>query len=323
MEADSNPERVEGTSTPSDLLARYFLRVDGFGVSGKGQSLSARYRSGGKVYQSHPDENAWLNALEARWTVLPGASVNERWFHIYTQVSAKDRTEKGHQRDYFRARAGGGLGLELGPVTLRGGGASTWFLYKPDGQLSNTGPTVNGSISWRIAESWSLDLGGQRAWREYRSVRRVESTRGGQIFPDPDGALRRDVATYLSGGVSYRGPLIVDLQGTWYENDANSYGQSLVRAGGNLTLTSPLFAGFIGSVRLGLQRTAYADPIPLDPTLEVDDDNRNSLVVELTRNLYEDVGLTARYSLYAQEFGTAETDFSRQLFFLGLSWEQL
>ncbi len=324
MEADSNPERAEGTDTAGGLLGRYFLRIDGVGVSGRSQQLSAGFRSGGKFYESHGSEDTLINALQARWTVLPLTEWDARWLFVYASASAKDRTEKGHRRDYFRAQAGAGLGVELGALTLHTGAAQGRFLYKPDGRLSNSGPSFDAGASWRIAEEWTLDLGATRALRDYRTVRFVETTRsGGEVLADGDGTLRRDRAIFLSGGLSYRGPVIVDAVGTWYANDSNSYGQSLVRLGGALTLTSPLFAGLYGSVRLGLQRTQYADPIFLDETLAVDDDNRNTLVLELARNLVDSVGVVLRYSLYAQEFGTRDTDYARQLFFVGLSWEQL
>jgi hypothetical protein len=324
MEADSNPEREEGAQTAGGLLGRYFLRVDGLGVSGRSQQLSAAFRSGGKLYESHGSEDTVINALQARWTVLPLTEWEARWLFVYLSGSAKDRTEKGHRRDYFRAQGGAGLGVNLGPVTLRTGAATGRFLYKPDARLSNVGPSVDAGASWRIDDAWSLDLGATRTFRDYRTVRFVETTRlGGEVLEDPDGRVRRDRAVFLSAGLSYRGPVIVDTVGTWYANESNSYGQSLVRLGGTLTLTSPLFAGIYGSVRLGLQRTEYADPIFLDETLAVDDDNRNTLVLELTRGLVDSVGIVLRYALYSQEFGTRETDYARQLLFVGLSWEQL
>lgn len=324
MEADSNPERAEGTQVGSDLLGRYFLQVDGLGISGRSQQLSASYRSGGKLYDAHPDENTLINSLQGRWTVLPLTEWDARWLFVYASASAKDRTEKGHRRDYFRGQASAGLGLDLGPFNLHGGGGVGRFLYKPDDQFSNSGPSVDAGISWAIADAWSADVGVSRAWRDYRTVRFVETTRqGGEVLADPEGAARRDGAMFVSAGVSYRGPVIVDAEGTWYGNDSNSYGQSLVRVGGSLSLTTPVVAGIFASARVGLQRTAYADPIFLDETLAVDDDNRNTVVIEVARSLLDDVGVVLRYSLYTQEFGTRETDYARQLFFLGLSWEQL
>jgi hypothetical protein len=318
MEADSNPERVEGASPLSDLVGRYFLRVDDLGVAGRSQDLSVRYRSGGKLYQSFEEENALINQMDGRWRLYPFATSGVRWGWAEVRGSVKDRTERGHRRDYQRGRASGGIGLALGPVRLSALGGAGRFVYKPDRRLSNDGPIVEGRLVWRLSDTWVTQVSLSRVWRDYRTARLVPIEEASTLDQD---AIRSDRALVGSAGVSYRGPVIVDVVGTWYENESNSYGQSLERLGASLTVTSPIWGGVIGSARVGLQRTSYSDVIFLDETLAVDEDNRNSVVLELERGLFGGVGMVLRYSLYAQEFGTRDTDYARQLLFLGLSVE--
>ena len=54
--------------------------------------------------------------------------------------------------------------------------------------------------------------------------------------------------------------------------------------------------------------------------LAEDDENQNSVQVQLGRALSEDLGLEARYALFANQFTTAEVDFLRHTVYLGLRY---
>ena len=77
--------------------------------------------------------------------------------------------------------------------------------------------------------------------------------------------------------------------------------------------------GFFGIKHVELQRTFYDNPLLLDASLQVDEDNRNALIVSLARTLGQSWEIEGRYSLYVQEFGNA-SDYRRQTIFLALGY---
>jgi len=117
-------------------------------------------------------------------------------------------------------------------------------------------------------------------------------------------------------GLAYRSKQFVgELSYGYSVNTSNSFGQGLRRHAVNLTLTAPLPWRLFASLHVELQRTTYDDPVRIDATFLVDEDNRNAGVLSLVRAIGENWEIETRYSLYLQEFGVG-SDYSRQTFFL-------
>ena len=203
-------------------------------------------------------------------------------------------------------------------MTLTGGGGGTFFVFKPDNRLSNTGQLAELGASWTISDAWNIRTGFSFQSRDYLAVREVERT----PEEDFDPALRNDRLQVVTAGVGWRGWAVVSLDGSWVLNASNSKDQSLQRYGAAISITAPLPWSFLVSTRLSLQRTLYDDPriLPNNP-LTVDEDNRNAFIAEVEREIYGPVSAALRYALYTQEFGVEESDYTRQLLFLGLGLE--
>lgn len=320
VEVDSNASREEGQVVQSDALTRYFLKLVSRQSAGSGQSLSLKFRSGGKLYQEIDTEDAWLNQGDVRYMIQPLSTWDQRWLFLYANGSLKDRTERGRRRDYLLTSGSGGVGLSLGPVSLTLGSGASLFVFKPNRELSNRGPLTEASAQWRLSDAWLLRAGLGLRRRDYDTARFI-GREPGQVARDLETA-RSDQTRSLVAGVSYRGPVIVSLDLTWLDVASNSFGQSLARVGGVVSLTTPLPWSFFFHGRFSLQRTLYDDEVLIqDASLLVDEDNRNALSLELERSLYGALGVSARYALYTQEFGAREADYSRRLLFVGLDVE--
>ncbi len=319
-EVDTNATRDEGAQTSLDVLTRYFLKLESAQAVGDGQGLDLKFRSGGKLYRRFEQEDALLNQGDVRYFLQPLAAWEQRWIFVTTAASLKDSTEEGRLRDYLRASAGAGLGLSLGPLTLTAGAGAALFVFKPDRRLSNSGPTSELGAQLRLSEAWALRAGVNLQEKRYPSSRFVARETTGEIVRD-ELTLRLDKVQSVSAGLAWRGPVVASLDLSWLDNASNSDGQSVERTGAALTITAPLPWSVLVSATASLQQTAYGDEIFIDETLAVDEDNRNSLVVEVERPISERVGVALRYALYGQEFGAASADYGRQLFFLGLGVE--
>jgi hypothetical protein len=319
LESDSNPTRQEGPDTRADALTRYFLKASYQERLGAAQQLSARLLSGGKKFQRESQEDALLTQLDLRYALWPLEAWAQRWLSLWARGDLKDRGEQGSQRDYLRLGASGGLGLELDWLSLSAGAGANLFHFKPDPRQSSQGPQWEASASARWSDAWSLTLSWSLAQRRFTSDRFLQRPSGDVV--QEQGQLRRDDATALGANLTWRGPVILGLTLSLLDNASNSYGQALQRTGATLLVTAPLPWELFVSARLGLLRTAFSDRIfILDDTLSVDEENRNTLVVEVERPLWGPLSALVGYSLYTQELGADEADYLRQIVFVGVGF---
>ncbi len=318
VESDSNARREEGAATEDDLLTRFFLILDADHSQGPGQELSARLRSGGKLYRNTQRETALLNQADLRYTLRPLLAWDAPWLFLYASGNVKDRTEQERFRDYLQLGVSAGAGASLGPVVLSAGGSLRRFIFKPDPDQSSDGPGAEASLRWSITDTWIAQLAWSYQVRAFDALRFVQQD-SGEVVRDEEGRVFRGDETWgWSAGLTWRGPLIAQLSGSLLDNRSNSYGQGIRRIGGALNLTLPLPADLVLSGRASLQRTLYDDAIFVDETYLNDEDNRNTWVVSLEWPLTPLLSVEAKYSAFTQEFGLASADYFRQLLFLGV-----
>ena len=319
LEGDNNAGRSEGPQADPDLLTRYFLKLEAAHAVSRGQRLSLKFRSGGKFYREEVDENTLINQVDINHVISPLEAFDQRWLFLFVRGSFKDRLERGGSRDYQRGGGAAGLGLGFGDLTLRAAVGASIFLFKPDPALSSRGPSSELGASLALGQDWVARAGFSVREKSYQTMRLVSRDETGQVVRD-ENVLREDLAQIVSAGLTWRGPVVSSLDLSWVSIASNSHGQSIERLGAAVTLTAPLPWSVFLSGRLSLQRTNYADElfVSTDKTLAIDEDNRNTFVLELERPLSELLSVVARYSVFAQEFGVEEADYNRQLIFLGM-----
>ena len=69
-----------------------------------------------------------------------------------------------------------------------------------------------------------------------------------------------------------------------------------------------------------LQRTLFEDPVLVDPTFSLEDENRNSLSVILEQPVSDEVAVELRYNGFFQAFGGDDRgSFERHLIYFGVA----
>lgn len=309
-EYDDNVFRLEGDEREGGFLSRYFGTLD--------LATRAQQRSVVAASLSHGGKFFFANEQGAADTLLSQASIGYRYriwqpFGVWVQADLRDRTERILKRDYTTGGIGTGLESGLGPASLRLGGAGRFFAYKPNPEASSANLEGLASASFDVGGGLSFSLGYTVARRAFDTDR---FQREGEDVVAIEGELRRDVFHVSRVGVGYRSRQFVgELSYGYSANTSNSFGQGLRRHAVNLTLTAPLPWRLFASLHAELQRTTYDDPVRIDATFLVDEDNRNAGVLSLVRAIGEHWEVETRYSVYLQEFGVGG-DYSRQTFFL-------
>ena len=312
-EYDTNARRIEGSDSEGDFVTRLFLKLQYAVRSGDREHLFIKLRSGGKLFAEFGDENTFLNQIDLQYTIfLPEP------FQLQVWGMFKDRTEDVHHWDYLRGSAMGGLVLSADPFRARVGGGYRFFMFKPDEDIFNDGPSLEAAIWWTPEEAISISVSSVIYWKAYLSQIRVKAEDGGiQI---DESATRDDLLTTFRLSFQYRGPFYLQADYSYLLNDSNSHGQSLDRHSFNAIVTIPIVLDLILGLRGSIQRTIYDDPFFIDPTFGIDEENRNSLEVSLSYALIDLVSIEANFSWYGQELEEG-MEYDRKLFYLGLTVE--
>lgn len=213
------------------------------------------------------------------------------------------------------------------------------FHYKPSVAFDFRGPFVG--LTW--ARSWELGDDDQieddpRSIEASASIgtqlRGYDGTGYTNICADYEGAddpelclvasgrARRDLFHSASAELTYTGRRIVGLRYELHVNDSTSFGESLIRHRVELSGTSALFAGIVGTARLLVQVNQFLDPAlragDRGTFVTIEDEGRNAILLHATRDLTDGLAIEARYAFYSNEFSQAETSYRRHVGTLGL-----
>lgn len=313
-EYDSNANRLEGDAAIPDYLARYFANLGLQARAGDDGVASLDVSHGGKFFA----EEAAADTLLTQITLGYRHELTQH-FGAWTSFDIKDRTERISIRDYNRGGVSGGLDLVAGDVFARVGAGWRYFAYKPSPEFSSSNIEGTTSVAWRFAQAWRASLGYTIAQRNFDTAR---------LTVDPDDAVgisavseqeREDLFHLGRLSFDFRGPVIAQAAYVLAINRSNSFGQGLTRHALELTVTAELFWQLLGSIHVELQRTNYADPVLVDASFIIDEDNRNAVIASVARPFADDWEVEIRYALYLQEFGVG-SDYSRQTLLLAVGY---
>jgi len=243
-------------------------------------------------------------------------------------------------------RTFGLLGAE-GAVVLHGAGSHRLtlvaggrdFRYKPDSDFDWTGDhygLLYRTTVWRGDPDQDLDAAAIEVGLSYELERRGYDGRaftnhcpGPAADPTcfvPTALARADLHHRAELEVAWTGDRIWSAGYQIEVNDSNSYGQSLVRQRIELGLTTETWARVFLTARAALQLTSFLDPLLLardvnaQSFITIDDDNRDSLSVNLARDITRTWTAEARYALYSNEF-SEDVSFRRQTVYLGAVYQ--
>jgi hypothetical protein len=143
----------------------------------------------------------------------------------------------------------------------------------------------------------------------------------------PTSYRRVDLNHSGAAEVIYSGDRIYSARYEAQINDSNSFGQSLVRQRLELRVTTELFADLLLTATGAVQLNLFLDPLLIQQRvasqtfITLEDENRNSLAVHLSRELTRRWTAEARYAIFSNEFATEELKFRRQTVYAGVVYD--
>jgi len=219
-------------------------------------------------------------------------------------------------------------------LTLGLGGRD--FQYKPDSAFNWRGPVANARLDatlWQAPDrTRNLELAATLGFeaRGYTS-----DVLAGCSPPDPpldtgctfETTLRRRDRYQRAGvEVTWTGGLVATGSYQLTVIDSNSFGQSLIRQRAAAAVTMELFGALFATTTATLQLDQFPDGILIDdlqhqePT-SLEDENRSSLQILLTRKLTSAWSLEARGAVW-RDFGNGAASFRRELVYAGVFYSR-
>ncbi|MBI4508795.1 MAG: hypothetical protein HY698_04110 [Deltaproteobacteria bacterium] len=147
--------------------------------------------------------------------------------------------------------------------------------------------------------------------------------------PDPScrratGHDRRDLFHSAAVELRYTGSRIFSARYDLMVNDSTSYGESLRRHRLTLSATTRTFLDVFFTVKTVLQKVDFVDSLLVSRgigSFVVQDEGRNALLVQLTKDIGDNWSVEGRYAAYARAFlRDSSVSYLREVFYLGLAY---
>ena len=346
VEYDTNAHRTEivngGDNPPlvASALERLVLAGTLSDVIADGQIITLGATAAGKIYDAPAaaDEDvaiaqsslAWAKALSPRATLTLAGAYYEAF-----QAQPQNALDAAEQRDFRSLAPTAQLGWIPAPgfeLSLIGG--YRWFVFKPDRDDDFNAPTAAAELRWSRPAGdeeadWEASAGAAYEHRDFGGPALVIECPPivfvGLACSGPDQRHDQFVMTHID--LQRTGHVLLGVGYAFHYNRSNSYGETVMRQLVNARFAAPLPGGLTLAARGELLYAHYPQGIPIGTVAvgnsfssveSIEDENRSSVRVDLSRDLTERLRLVARYTFYVNELGNPSISYLRQTILLSV-----
>jgi hypothetical protein len=345
LEYDSNAHRSEliaGALNPpivDSLVQRFVLSSSLSDVIADGQGITMGVTAAGKLFDAAAarDEDVAIAQTALAWqkSLRPGATlaVSGAYYEAFQRASANllDALER---RDFRSLTPNAQLVWPVADrLDLTATAGSRWFVFKPDRDFDFQAPTAALDLHWARPSDggadWEASTGASFEYRTFGGPALIGNCpTAGLACPGPN--TRRD--SFLVGRLEVtRVARVLAAFGYALQiNQSNSYGESVIRNAFSARFATPLPAGLMLAARGELVFAHYPQSPPLRQIMvgtglsveSIDNENRCSVRVDLSRDLTDRLRLFARYTYYVNELALGSpVSYHRQTALLSLLYD--
>jgi hypothetical protein len=346
-EYDSNAHRVEQIANAgSDIVGSFLQR---FVVSGHlvdqpapGHAVAVTATAAAKVFDAAAARSEtvaiaqsslmWRAAIGPRWSLAPSGAYYEAF-----QSWGPAGDPAGERRD-FRSLSPV-LELRTAPserTDLALAFGYRWLVFKPDRDFDFAGPTAAVNLRWlydtEAGADWEARVGAALEHRGFGGPAQVMTCPGAQDgLPCSGPDARVDDFVMAQTEVTRTGRILLGLGYAFQHNASNSFGETLIRHVGTARAAAALPLGLYLAARADLVFVSYRDPVPIAPAdmmqmiagkpfASIEEENRSSARVDLSRDIGDRTRALVRYTFYANELGASVGQYRRHTLLLSLSF---
>jgi hypothetical protein len=339
VEYDSNAHRVEQVAGVNggivgSFLERFVASGQGTGQVADRHAIAWSATAAGKIFDAPAarSENVaiaqsslvWRTALGPHTWLAPSGMYYEAF-----QSWAPQYDPTGERRD-FRSLA---PTLELrtslsDSVELGATAGYRWLLFKPDRDFDFNGPTAGANLRWLhdtdSGADWEARAGAALEHRGFAGPALIG--RCTDDLPCPGPAIRTDQFLMAQADVTRTGRVLLGAGYAFHYNDSNSFGETVTRHIAIARIAGALPLGLYLAARADLLFAFYRDQVPVasmlagKPFVNIEDENRSSVRVDLSRDIGDNLRALLRYTFYANELGNSAGTYRRHTLLLSLAF---
>jgi hypothetical protein len=344
-EYDSNAHRVEqiagaGTDVVGSFLQRFVLTGHLVDQPAPGQAIAMTATAAAKVFDAPAARSEtvaiaqsslmWRAAIGARTSLAPAGAYYEAF-----QSWGPEGDPAGERRD-FRSLSPT-LELRTAPTDrtdLAIAAGYRWLVFKPDRDFDFSGPTAAVNLRWLYdaeeGADWELRGGAAIEHRGFGGPVQV-----GDCAPDglpcPGTATRVDDFFTAQTEATRTGRVLLGLGYAFQHNASNSFGETLIRHVATARIAAALPLGLYLAARADVVFVSYRDSVPVaqaemaqavggKPYASIEEENRSSARVDLSRDIGDRLRALVRYTFYANELGNSVGAYRRHTLLLSLAF---
>ncbi len=291
----------------SDLNLRY--------SSGK-NIIKANIINGGKLFFSISNANTLANQVEASYLYKTGKFAPE------AGIELKDTTTVRTMQDYTLLRPFAALNYISDMVYLKLMIGYEKFIFDYNNNFSYESPVSVLVTSVNADENLNINLNYSFKYMLYDTFayKKIGNLEKDTLLTRKTSDKRTDTNHNIILRLNYESDLIISLTYNPEINLSNSAGESVFRQRFQLSMTSMLFFRIYLNMLLSVMISSFKDGILISDELLLinDSENRNYIIVKLSREIYKKTMLELKYSYYYSEFSNYITQFSRTVLSAGL-----
>jgi hypothetical protein len=325
VEFDSNAHRTEqirNTQLPAEtrsFLQRFVLSSQLTDVVTPGHAVAWSATAAGKLFDavSARSENVAIAQSSLGWRAAVGRDMLLTPAATYYEAFQSPDATPAERRDFrsiipsLELRTPIGERFDIGVA-----GGYRWLLYKPNRDFDFDGPTGAVNLRWALPSEatadWEAGFGTALEHRRFAGRALVSPCDPPSANGLPClGATRRiDNLIMTRADVTRTGRVLAGIGYAFHYNASNSVGETVMRHFASARFAAPLPWRLYVAARADLlfafysERVAIGEPTsPGSPYATIEDENRSSARVDLSRDIGERWRIFARYTFYANELG--------------------
>jgi hypothetical protein len=344
-EYDSNAHRVEeianaGSDVVGSFLQRFVVTGHLVDQPAPGHAVAVTATAAAKIFDAAAARSEtvaiaqsslmWRAALGPRWSLAPSGAYYEAF-----QSWGPPGDPAGERRD-FRSLSPV-LELRTAPserTDLAFVAGYRWLVFKPDRDFDFAGPTAGVNLRWlydtETGADWEARVGASLEHRGFGGPAQIGHCTQDDL-PCPGTATRVDDFVMAQTEVTRTGRVLLGLGYAFQHNASNSFGETLIRHVGTARAAAALPLGLYLAGRADLAFVSYRDPVPVAPAdtmqmttvrpfASIEEENRSSARVDLSRDIGDRTRALLRYTFYANELGASVGQYRRHTLLLSLSF---
>lgn len=351
LEYDSNAHRTEvvaGADNPpivGSLVERFVLSAGLSDVVADGHAVTMGATLAGKLFDSTAaaDEDVAIAQTSLAWqaSLRPGTALtlSGAYYEAFQRASANlaDAIERRDFRSFVPTLQLGWAVAERLDLTASAG--YRWFVFKPDRDFDFQAPTAGLELRWARPSDGGAD------WEALAGAAFESRTFGGPALIGNCASLGADAPsglacsgpdtrhdTFLIGRVELTrvGRVLTGVGYALQDNRSNSFGETVIRHAFSARLAVGLPGGLMLAARGDLMLAFYSQHQPIGQVPvgsftsveSIDNENRSSARVDLSRELTDRLRLFARYTYYVNELASGSAlSYHRQTALLSLVYD--